>query len=144
MSTIDVTNEVQVQTGTFANRWYVHAQHRPKANLADGDRILLAKLDAGTKLLDAQAFIEDALASLTFSLGFDYINGEAGDDEAYFFNAADVAAGGRFRADQNKPPLILQYDAYLVATLAGAAFPTTNKLDVVGDYDYLGPVTQPS
>lgn len=144
MADIDVSGRVNIQTGTFGSGWKEHIRFKPAANTTAGDKPLLAVLPAGTKLMDAMAFIEDAVGSLTLSLGFRYTGGQAGSDEAYFLSAADVAAGGRFRANTNKPPLVLQYDAYLVATLGGAAFATTNQLDVVLDYDFTGPITQPA
>lgn len=145
MADIDKSKVAQVQTGTFANKWYNHTSFVPTAATTIGDKVLLAVLPAGTKLLDAVAFVEDALTDMDLGLGFRYKNGEAGSDEEYFLAATtDTAAGGKFRATANKPPIVLQYDAYLVATLGGAAFPTTNKLDVVVDYDYIGPVTDPA
>lgn len=144
MADIDKTTSARVQQGTFGNKWQLPCTFKPAAATVAGDKVLLAKIDAGTLLTDAVAFVEDALATLTLSLGYRHINGEAGDDEAFFFSAKDVAAGGKFRADVNKPPKVVQYDSYLVATLGGAAFPTTNQLDVVVDYDYEGPVSNPS
>lgn len=145
MSVIDKSQEGTVQAGTFANKWYHHAKFKPVAATVAGDVVRLpGVIPAGTKLLDAVAFVEDAAAGLTLSLGFDYVGGQAGDDSAYFFNAKDVAAGGKFRADANKPPLVLQYDAYLIATLGGAVFAVANQLDVVVDYDFTGPITQPA
>lgn len=144
MATKDVSQAAPVQAGTFANTWNLHVRYKPDANLSAGDKVRLAVLPAGTKLLDAVGFVEDAVASLTFSLGFDYVGGQAGDDEAFFHNAVDVAAGGKFRAAANKPPVVLQYDAYLIATLGGAAFATTNQLDVIVDYDFVGPITSPA
>lgn len=145
MSDIDKSKSTSVQAGTFANKWYVHASFVPDAATVIDDAVLLAVLPAGTKLLDAVAFVEDALTDMDLGLGFRYTGGQAGSDEEYFFAATtDTAAGGKFRADVNKPPVVLQYDAYLVATLGGAIFPTTNQLDVIVDYDYTGPVTDPA
>lgn len=141
MATIDKTGDTQVQGGTFANTWNVHARFKPAVNTVAGDKVRLALIPAGSKLLDADAWVEDAVATLTLSLGFDYADGSAGDDEAYFLSAADVAAGGRFRANQNKPPLVLAKDAYLIATLGVAVFGTANQLDVVAQYDFIGPPT---
>lgn len=145
MSTIDKSQTGTVQAGTFANGWKHVARFKPDANTVAGDIVRLPGVfPSGTKLIDAVAFVEDAAAGLTLSLGFSYVGGQAGSDPAYFFAAKDVAAGGKFRADVNKPPLILQYDAYLVATLGGAAFTTANQLDTVVDYDFTGPVSAPA
>lgn len=141
MATIDKTGDTTVQGGTFGNSWNLHAKFKPTANTVAGDKVRLALIPAGTKLLDANAWVEDAVATLTLSLGYDFADGSAGDDEAYFLSAADVAAGGRFRANQNKPPVVLAKDAYLIATLGVAVFATTNQLDVVVEYDFTGPPT---
>lgn len=126
--------------GTFSNQSVHHAEFKPAANTTAGDKVRLFKLQAGTKLYDAQAFVEDAVVSLTLSLGYEYVDSSlsGSNDAAYFFSSKDVAAGGRFRADTNKPPVELVGDAYLVATLGGAAFATTNQLDVVVEYDFTG------
>lgn len=129
-----------VMGGTFSNSSVHHSTFTPSANTTAGDKVRLAKLQSGTKLMDAQAFVEDAVTNLTLSLGYEYVDSSlsGSNDAAYFFSAKDVAAGGRFRADVNKPPVELVGDAYLVATLGAAAFATTNKLDTVVNYDFTG------
>lgn len=126
--------------GTFSNKSVHPSRFIPTANTVAGDKVRLAKHEAGTKLVDATAFIKNAAAGLTLSLGYEYVDSalSAQNDAAFFFSAKDVAAGGKFRADVNKPPVELVGDAYLVATLGGAAFPTTNQLDTVVDYDFTG------
>ncbi len=144
MADIKNARSAPVQAGTFANKWYTHQTFKPAAAAVAGDVVILnpdTPIPAGTKLLDAVAFVEDPLTDLALSLGFRHVNGAAGDDAAYFFGATNVAAGGKFRASANKPPVVLLHDAFLVATLGGAAFPTANQLDVIVDYDFVGPPT---
>lgn len=126
--------------GTFSNKSAHHSRFVPAAATVAGDKVRLMRMQAGTKLLDAVAFVEDAVATLTLSLGYEYVDTSlsASDDAAYFFSAKDVAAGGKFRADVNKAPIELVADAYLVATLGVVAFATTNKLDTIVDYDFTG------
>jgi hypothetical protein len=126
--------------GTFSNHSSHHSTFTPAAATTAGDKVRLVKLQAGTKLLDATAFVEDAVINLTLSLGYEYVDSSlsGSNDAAYFFSAKDVAAGGKFRADVNKPPVELVADAYLVATLGAAVFATTNKLDVITEYDFTG------
>lgn len=127
-----------VHGGTWGNANVETVFYRPEANLTNGDTVDLLELQADTELIDSMVFVEDALASLTLSLGYVHINGEAGSDAVYFGSAVDVAAGGRFRAATNKPPVRLAYDSYLRATFAGAAFPATNAITVVLWHRFLG------
>lgn len=127
---------------TFA---YNPGTDSPGANLGVGDVVQLFQVQAGTKLIDAMAFVANALAALTLKLGYaaqdgstGTTNGVADKDDSYFFNAEDVHLGGRFRADTNKPPVVLQKDSYIIATFGGAAFPTTNTLTVEMEYNFVG------
>lgn len=126
--------------GTFSNQSVHHAKFIPAAATTAGDKVRLFKLGEGTKLHDAQAFVQDAVVGLTLSLGFEYVDSalSGSNDAAYFLSAADVAAGGRFRANTNKPPIELEGEAYIVATLGASVFATTNQLDVSIEYDFTG------
>lgn len=141
MATIDVSGQnAPVHGGTFGNASAEHFAYRPAADLSIADEVRICLLQTGTKLLDATAFTEDNLASGTLSLGFRYVDAalSASDDPAFFLSAQSIATAGRFRAAANKPPLILQGPAYLVATFGGAAFLAANKLDVLLNYDFRG------
>ncbi len=145
MADIDVSSQNQpIQGGTWANTATEVFTFIPAANTTAGDKVLLTKLQEGTKLLDAVAFVEDAVTDLTLSLGYRYpdatdpLGNTLTDDEAFFFSATAVAAGGKFRSAVNKPPVTLQAEAYLVATLGGAAFATTNRLTIMLTYDFTG------
>jgi len=141
MATIDVSERnTPIHGGTFGNASVAHFPYTPAANLTIGDEVRLCVLEAGTKLIDAQAFIAANLASGALSLGYRYADAalSAQDDPAYFLSAQSIATAGRFRAATNKPPVTLVARAFLVATFAGAAFPTTNKLDTVVNYDFRG------
>lgn len=141
MATIDVTEpNSPIHGGTFGNASAVHVPYTPAANLTIGDEVRLCVLETGTKLLDAQAFIAANLASGTLSLGYRYADAalSAQDDPAYFLSAQTIATAGRFAANTNKPPVTLAGRAFLVATFGGAAFPTTNTLNAVVNYDFRG------
>ena len=141
MPTFDVSDtNAPVHGGTYGNRSSQHFPYSPAANLAIGDDVQICLLEAGTKLLDAHAFVANNLAGGTLSLGYRYVDPAlaAQSDLTYFHSAQSIATAGRFRAVTNKPPVTLVGRAYLVATFGGASFPTTNKLDVIVDYDFRG------
>jgi len=99
-----------------------------------GDKVRLNKVYAGTKV-HASHFVNAALgASSTVSLGFEYVNGEAGGDPAAFVAATSTASAGR--ANTVAAPIVLAYDAYIIATIGGAA--ATGKLDSVVTYEFKG------
>lgn len=141
MATIDVSEANRpIQGGTWGNASSEHFAYKPVANLVIADEVRITTLETGIKLLDATIFAAANLASGTVSLGFRYVDAanSGSDDPTYFISAQSIATAGRFRANANKPPLVLIGAAYLVATFGGAAFPTTNQLDVTVDYDFRG------
>lgn len=141
MATFDVTEtNSPIHGGTFGNLSVAHFPYVPAANLAIGDDVQLCILEAGTKLINLQAFIANNLASGTLSVGYRYIDPalSAQNDLTYFLANQSIATAGRFLANTNKPPVTLAGRAYLVATFGGAAFPTTNKLETVVTYDFRG------
>lgn len=99
-----------------------------------GDKVRLNKVYAGTKVMSSH-FVNAALgASTTVKLGFEYVNGEAGSDDAAFIAATATSSAGR--ANTAAAPVTLAYDAYIVATIAGGA--ATGKLDTVVTYEFKG------
>lgn len=91
------------------------------------DKVRLNRLYAGTKVHDAKIISAALGAGVTISLGFEYANGEAGGSATAFINAADCAAAGK--DESSVAPVTLTYDAYVIATVGGAA--ATGQLDSV-------------
>lgn len=99
-----------------------------------GDKVRLNKVFAGTKVYSSH-FVNAALgASSTVALGFEYVNGESGGDPAAFIAATSTASAAR--ANSVTAPVVLAYDAYIIATIGGAA--ATGKLDTVLTYEFKG------
>lgn len=105
------------------------------AAAASGDKVRLNKLYAGTKIYDARMINADLGTGTTMSLGFEYVNGEAGGSATAFFNAADVATAAASN-QTTAAPITLAYDAYVIATVGGAA--ATGQLDTVLTYEFKG------
>lgn len=105
------------------------------AAAASGDKVRLNKVYAGTKVLDLKMVFADLGTGCTVSVGYEYVNGEAGGSATAFLGATDVAtAAGSARSAA--APVNLAYDAYIIATIGGAA--ATGQLDVVTTYEFRG------
>lgn len=105
------------------------------AAAASGDKVRLNKVYAGTKVYDVKMVFDDLGTGTTVSVGFEYANGEAGGSATAFLPATDVATeAGSARSDA--APVTLAYDAYIIATIGGAA--ATGKLDVATTYEFKG------
>ncbi len=100
-----------------------------------GDKVRLVKLYAGTKVHDMRA-VFDALGATgaVLDIGFEYVNGEVGGSADAFFNDINVTAAGSVRGAF--APVTLAYDAYIIATVGGAA--QTGRLDVVTTFEFKG------
>lgn len=141
MATLDVSaNNRPIQGGTFGNQSGEHFSYKPTANLTAGDRVRIAKIERGIKVLDLHAITEDNLADLDLSVGFEYEDAAlaALDSDTYFINAVDAAVAGVFRKSVPLPPPEMVGDAWIVVTFAGAAFLAANQLDLVVEYDFRG------
>ncbi|CAB4122876.1 hypothetical protein UFOVP33_69 [uncultured Caudovirales phage] len=100
-----------------------------------GDKVRLNKLYAGTKIYDAKMVFADLGTGTTVKLGFEYVNGESGGNDAALLPATDVAtAAGSARSAA--APFVLAYDAYIIATVAGGA--ATGQLDTAVTYEFKG------
>ncbi len=104
------------------------------AAAAVADKVRLNKVFAGTKVIDAKIVSAALGAGVTVSLGFEYVNGEAGGSATAFLNAADCAAAGK--DESAAAPVTMAYDAYIIATIGGAA--ATGQLDSVLTYEFEG------
>lgn len=100
-----------------------------------GDKVRLNKLYQGTKIYDVKMVNAALGASTTVSLGFEYVNGEAGGSATAFLPATNTAAAAATR-EGAIAPITLAYDAYIIATIGGAA--ATGQLDSVVTYEFKG------
>jgi hypothetical protein len=105
------------------------------AAAAIGDKVRLNKVYAGTKIYDARMVAEDLGTGTTLKLGFEYVNGEAGGDDAAFLAATDVASAASSNQTPKKP-VTLAYDAYIIATVGGGA--ASGALDTMVTYEFKG------
>lgn len=99
-----------------------------------GDKVRLNKVYAGTKVYGAKLVNAALGTGVTVDLGFEYANGEAGGVANAFLAAANGAAAGA--KESATAPVTLAYDAYIVATIAGAA--ATGKIDSVVTFEFKG------
>ena len=100
-----------------------------------GDKVRLNKLYAGTKVYDVKMVNAALGASSTVSLGFEYANGESGGTATAFLAATSTTSAAGTR-ESTVAPLVLAYDAYIIATVGGAA--ATGQLDTVVTYEFKG------
>jgi len=99
-----------------------------------GDKVRLNKVYAGTKVYGAKLINAALGANVVVDLGFEYANGESGGVANAFLNDADGATAGA--KESAAAPVTLAYDAYIVATIAGAA--ATGKIDTVLTFEFKG------
>ena len=105
------------------------------AAAAIADKVRLVKLFAGTKIYSAKMVNAALGASSTLSVGFEYVNGESGGGAAALIAATSTASAAVTR-EGAIAPFTLAYDAYVTATVAGAA--VTGQFDVVVNYEFKG------
>lgn len=135
MATINAPTLQDVQYSGDCPAAYAHGQVK-LSSAQIGDNVRLVKLYVGTKIYDMQA-VFDKLGDVgaVLDIGFEYVNGEAGSTANAFFNDIDVAtAAGSVRGAF--APVTLAYDAYITATVAGAA--QTGTLDVIVSFEFKG------
>lgn len=99
-----------------------------------GDKVRLNKVYAGTKVYDAKLINAALGASTTVKLGFEYVNGESGGNDAAFVPATSTAAAAATRSAAT--PVSLAYDAFIIATIGGAA--ATGQIDSVLTFEPKG------
>lgn len=134
MATINAPTLQDVQYSGDCPAAYAHGQVE-LSSAQIGDKVRLVKLYAGTKIYDMQA-VFDVLGGVgaVLDIGFEYVNGEAGSTDNAFFNDINVTAAGSVRGAF--APVTLAYDAYITATVAGAA--QTGTLDVIVSFEFKG------
>ena len=105
------------------------------AAAAIADKVRLVKLYAGTKVYDVKMVNAALGASTTVSVGYEYVNGEAGGAATSFIAATSTSSAAGTR-QTTVAPIVLAYDAYITATIAGGA--ATGQLDVITTYEFKG------
>lgn len=135
MATINAPTLLDVQYSGDCPAAFAHGQVE-LASAQIGDKVRLVKLYAGTNIYDMRAVFDDLGGTgAVLDIGFEYVNGESGGSANAFFNDIDVAtAAGSVRGAF--APVTLAYDAYIIATVAGAA--QTGTLDVVTTFEFKG------
>lgn len=98
------------------------------------DKVRLVKLFAGTKIYGAKMINAALGGSTTVSIGFEYVNAESGGSATALIPATSTASAAK--TDALVAPITLAYDAYITATVAGAA--ATGLLDVVVSFEHRG------
>lgn len=122
--------------GTFGNA-SVLVESITVAAATIGDRFVFAELQPGVKLIDAEIFASDGTTDATLNVGYESTDGSGGDAD-YFIAAQSIASAGRFRADENNPPALLDEKSYVTATLAGANIASATTLTVRVSYVFEG------
>jgi hypothetical protein len=105
------------------------------AAAAIADKVRLNKLYAGTKIYDIKMVNAALGAATTVSLGFEYVDGQAGGGAAALLAATSTVSAAATR-EGAVAPIVLAYDAYITATIGGGA--ATGQLDVVTTYEFKG------
>lgn len=116
---------------------YPSAHARGSATLAAAaiaDKVRLTKLFAGSVIVGTRMINAALGASTTVSLGYEYVNGEAGGSATAIIPATSTASAAS--TSMAVAPITLQYDAYIYATIGGAA--ASGQLDTVVTYDPVG------
>ena len=103
--------------------------------VGNGDKVILGKIPAGTKLIDMYCYVSDAFqGSSTATIGFEYCDGTddtaVPEDDDFFCAAATIAATGIIKKTNVTPPVTLPKDAYLILTNAGAAQAAAGILNI--------------
>ena len=99
------------------------------------DVVRLVKLYAGTKIHDIKLVNAALGASTTISLGFSYVNGEAGGGATALLAATSTVSAAATRMGAISP-VTLEYDAFITATVGGGA--ATGKIDVIVTFEFKG------
>ena len=105
------------------------------ASVPAADKIRLNKVYAGTKIYDVRMVNAALGASTTVSLGFEYVNGEAGGGATALLAATSTVSAASTR-QAAVAPVVLAYDAYIIATVGGGT--ATGQLDVITTFEFEG------
>ena len=98
------------------------------------DKVRLVRLFKGSKIHGVKMINAALGASTTVSIGYEYANGEAGGSATALLAATATSSAATTR--DSAAPVVMAYDAYITATVAGGA--ATGLLDVVTEFEFLG------
>ncbi len=133
MATINAPTLSDIQYSGDCPLAYAHGK-LTLASAAIADKVRLVKLYAGTKIHDCRMINAALGASTTVSVGYEYVNGEASADAAAVLAATSTSSAASTR--MANAPFILQYDAYVTATIGGGV--ATGLLEVDLEYEFKG------
>lgn len=112
--------------------------------VAQGDKVRLGIIPAGTRIFDAKSIVSDAFtASATGKIGFEYVDGvdsaEVPQDADYFHAALDLNTAGRTALNNAAVrPVTLPKDAWLILEIGGANLGAAGVLDILLDVETKG------
>lgn len=133
MATINAPTLQDTQYSGDCPAAFAHGQITLAA-AAIADKVRLVKLFAGTKIYGAKMVNAALGAATTVSLGFEYVNAEAGGGAAALVAATATVAAAR--TDSVAAPITLAYDAYITATVGGGV--ATGLFDAVISFEHRG------
>lgn len=133
MATINAPTLLNTQYSGVAPLAVAHGQVELAAAAVD-DKVRLVKLYAGTKIYRVDTAFDDLGTSTTLDIGFEYVNGESGGSATAFATGIDTDPAGT--SSHVFFPVTLAYDAYIIATIKGAA--STGTLDVMTTFEFKG------
>lgn len=103
---------------------YVESYHWAKA-AAIADKVYFGIIPGGVEVNSVE-LVNDALASGTLSLGYEFVDGIGTNNTTYFFNTQSIATAGRQLSIAQ--PIVFTKPVRLVGTVGGAALLATTKL----------------
>lgn len=133
MATINAPSLQDTQYSGDCPAAFAHGQVTLAA-AAIADKVRLAKLFAGTKIYGATMINAALGVATTVSLGFEYVNAEAGGGAAALIPATSTASAAK--TESLGAPITLAYDAYLTATVGGGV--ATGLFDAVISFEHRG------
>lgn len=135
MATINAPTLKDVQPSGDRGAMHAHgAITLAAAQIAD--KVRLVKLYAGSKVFTTTMINAALGASSTVSVGFEYVNGEAGGSATAFVPATSTVSIAK--TESIVKPVVLDYDAYVIATVGGGA--ATGALDVTVLFEHKGTI----
>jgi len=98
------------------------------------DKVRLVRLYAGTKIHGGRMINAALGASTTVSLGFEYVDGQAGGSATALIPATSTSSAAS--TNLQVAPVVLVNDAFIIATVGGAT--ATGALNVTLAYEFQG------
>ena len=104
------------------------------AAAAVNDKVRLVKVLLVQKIFQTTLINAAPGASTTVSVGFEYVDGQAGGSATALIPA--TATNAIAKTESIVKPIVLDYDAYITATIGGAA--ATGQVDVTVLFEHRG------